>query len=110
MEVFVVADEMIMGQGVFGIFSTHERARAFLDGPESRDGFRWAIIKMKVFGGNELLTRVCAAYNHDCLHDVYLLDGIYAEPPDAREATGDRGMIVEFAIDAPEEKRTIESL
>ena len=108
MEVFVVADEMIMGRGVFGIFSTPEKAGTFLTDFELREGNRCAITKLKVFGGDRLLTRVCAAYNHDCLHDVYLLDGIYAEPDDAREATGDRGMIVEFAIDAPEEKRIIE--
>ena len=108
MELFVVADEVLMGQGVFGIFSTIERAKAYMEDLALRTGFRCAINKLEVLGSEASCTKVCVAYNHDTIHDVYLLDGLYALAWDAYDATGDRGLIVEFVVDSPEQKRTIE--
>ncbi|MDR2017664.1 MAG: hypothetical protein LBQ00_02100 [Syntrophobacterales bacterium] len=108
MELFVVTDEMLMGQGVFGVFSTIEKAKVFMEDIQLRTGFRCMIKGLEVFGNEDRCSAVCVAYNHDCIHDVYLLDGLYALPWDAYEATGDRGLIVEFIIDSPEQKRTVQ--
>ena len=110
MELFVVEDEMLMGQGVFGVFSTIEKAKTYMDDFQLRTSFRCAIKKLEVLGTREACSRVCVAYNHDCIHDVYFLDGLYALVWDAYEATGDRGMIVEFVVDSPELKRTIQDV
>ena len=107
MRLFAVADEMIMGRGVFGVFSTLEKAKEYLQDFELRTGFRCAISKLEVLGGEGDCTTVCVAYNHDCIHDVYLLDGLYASEWDAYEATGDRGLRVEFVVDFPERKRRL---
>jgi hypothetical protein len=108
MELFVVADAMVMGQGVFGIFSTQEKARTYMDDFASRTNFRCTIAKHTVLGADRVLSRVCVAYIHDWIYDVYTLDGLYAEPFDAYEATGDKGMIVEFVVDNPEQKQNVE--
>jgi hypothetical protein len=107
-ELFVVADEMLMGQGVFGIFSTIEKAKTFMESLVLRTGFRCAINNLEVVGSEACCTTVCVAYNHDTIHDVYLLDGLYAIAWDAYDATGDRGLIVEFVVDSPEQKRIIQ--
>jgi len=109
-ELFVVEDEVLMGRGVFGIFSTIEKAESYMQDFQLRTGFRCAIKKLEVIGSRETCASVCAAYNHDCLHDVYLLDGLYAAAWDAYEATGDQGLIVEFVIDSPESKRTVQDV
>jgi hypothetical protein len=106
-EFFVVADEVLMGQGVFGVFSTHEQARKYGEELEAKTHFRWVLMKLAVTGGIADRDKVCVGYVHDCIHDVYELDGLYGERTLAREATGDKGMVVEFTIDAPDRKKIL---
>jgi hypothetical protein len=107
-ELFIVTDEMLMGRGVFGVFSSNEKAKTYMEDFELRTGFRCAIKGLEVVAGEETCTTVCVAYTHDCLHDIYLLDGLYALACDAYDATGDRGLIVEFVVDLPEKSRIVE--
>jgi hypothetical protein len=102
-ELFAVIDEVLMGQGVFGIFSTSELARKFMAQFQSNTNFRCRITKLTVTGG-VADDKVWVAYVHDCIHDVFELDGLYGEPLLARDASGDKGMVVEFVIDAPGRK------
>ena len=108
MEFFVVADEVLMGQGVFGIFSTSDKAEVYLADVQSKTGFRCTMTQLAVMGNAASPDRVCVAYTHDCLHDVFILDGLYSDPALAYDATGDQGLIVEFVVDAPEQKQVIE--
>jgi hypothetical protein len=109
-ELFVVADEVLMGQGVFGIFSTHDRALTYMEDFQTRTHFRCVIMKLAVTGNAAAPDKVCVAYVHDCIHDVFELDGLYGEPLLARDATGDKGLVVEFMIDAPDRKQIIQNL
>ena len=107
MDLYVVEDEVLMGQGVFGVFSTIDRASAYMEEFHLRTGFRCAINRLEVLGGLETCIKVCVAYTYDFIHDVYLLDGLYRESWDAYEATGDKGLIVEFVVDDPESKQVV---
>jgi hypothetical protein len=107
MELYVVADEVLMGQGVFGVFSTGERARAYMEHFQSRTHFRCTVTKLKVTGSGEHPQKVWVAYVHDCIHDVFELDGLYGEPLLAGDATGNKGSVVEFVIDSPDQKQVL---
>jgi hypothetical protein len=107
MELFAVTDEVLMGQGVFGVFSTHALALTYMEDFQSKTHFRCIVIKLPVTGEVSAPDKVCVAYAHDCIHDVFELDGLYGEPLLAREATGDKGLVVEFTIDAPGRKQNL---
>jgi hypothetical protein len=104
-DVFVVRDAMIFGKGVFGIFSTLEKATSFKDEFENESKYFCEINKLSVIGSYEFPDNVFAAHTYDLLYDIHTLDGVYAEQELAFEAVGDRGLIVEFAIDMPEKKQ-----
>ncbi len=107
MELFVVADEVLMGQGVFGVFSTRDLAQAYMEEFQRTSHFRCVIIKLPVTGRVAATDKICVAYVHDCIHDVFELDGLYGERLLAKDATGDKGMVVEFVVDAPDLKETV---
>jgi len=104
MEVFVVRDAMIFGKGVFGIFSTMEKATSFKEGFEKESKYFCEINKLSVIGSYEFPGNVFAAFIYDLLYDMHTLDGVYAESELAFEAVGERGLIVEFVIDMPDKR------
>ena len=105
MEVFIVRDSMIFGKGVFGIFSTLEKAACFKEEFEKENKYFCEINKLKVIGTYEFPGNVFAAHTYDMLYDMHTLDGLYAEPELAFEAVGEKGLIFEFVIDIPDKKQ-----
>ena len=104
---FVVMDEMVMGQGVFGVFSTIDKARVYVEEFAPRTNFRCAVRRLSLIGEEGDSAAVCVAYTHDCIHDVFLLDGLYSDSLLAYDAVGEKGLIVRFVVDRPEEKQTL---
>jgi hypothetical protein len=104
-DVYVVSDAMIFGKGVFGIFSTLEKAACFKEELEKENNYSCEIKKLTIRGAYEFPGNIFAAHTYDLLYDVHTLDGIYAKQDFAVEAVGDKGLIVEFVIDIPEKKQ-----
>jgi hypothetical protein len=100
-----VSDAMIFGKGVFGIFSTLEKAVCFKEEFEKESKYFCEVKKLTVVGAYELLGNLFAAYTYDALYDMHTLDGLYTKLEQAFEAGGEKGLIVEFVIDVPEKKR-----
>lgn len=107
MKLFVVADKMILGKGVFGVFTTHENAFAFMDDFERKTSNMCEIKQWSLMGTLAERTHVYAAHVYDDLHGVYVPDGIYVELDDAYEVAGNKGMIIRFAIDVPDDNAII---
>lgn len=105
MEVFVVRDAMIFGKGVFGVFSSLEKASSFKEKIEKESKYFCEINKLTVIGTYRFPGNVFAAHTYDLFYDMHTLDGLYAESGLAFEAVGERGLIVEFVIDIPEKKQ-----
>jgi len=101
MDVFVVSDAMIFGKGVFGIFSTLEKAICFKEEFEKESKCFCEIKQLTTIGTYNFPGNIFAAYTYDLLYDMNTLDGLYAESEIALEAVGERGLIIEFVIDAP---------
>ena len=104
MDAFIVSDAMIFGKGVFGIFSTLEKAVCFKEEIEKESKYFCEVKKLAVIGTYEFPGNLFAAYTYDALYDMHTLDGLYAKPEHAFEAGGEKGLIVEFVIDVPEKK------
>lgn len=102
MKLFVVADKMILGKGVFGVFTTHENALRFMEDFEQRTSNMCEIKEWPVIGFSGEQTHVFAAHTYNDLYDVYTPDGIYIELDDAYEAVGHKGLIIKIEIDLPE--------
>lgn len=105
MEVFVVRDAMIFGKGVFGVFSSLEKASSFKEEVEKESKYFCEINRLTVIGTYQFPGNVFAAHTYDLLYDMHTLDGLYANSEIAFEAVGERGLIVEFVIDIPEKKQ-----
>jgi hypothetical protein len=101
MDVFVVSDSMIFGKGVFGIFSTLEKAICFKEEFEKENKYFCDLKQLTIIGSYNFPDKLFAAYTYDLLYDIHSLDGLYAESELALEAVGERGLIDEFAIDVP---------
>jgi hypothetical protein len=102
---FVVLDSMPLGKGAFGIFSTLERARVFMDQVRESTGHRCEIKESVLKGKYKVRHSAFAAHTYDSLYDVYVFDEVYGEAEHACEAAGYKGLIVEFEIDCPDNKR-----
>ena len=107
MKLFVVADKMILGKGVFGIFTTHENALTFMDDFERKTSNMCEIKQWSLIGTLAERTHVYAAHVYDDLHGVYIPDGIYVELDDAYEAVGQKGLIIRIAIDVPDDSTIV---
>lgn len=107
MELFAVMDKMILGKGVFGVFSTNENAVSFAEIFEEKTRNFCEIKILAVTGKIDYQKYVFAAHGYDILHDSYIFDGLYANLMDAFEAVGEHGLIIKVFIDVPEENQII---
>lgn len=109
MEAFIVSDAMMFGKGVFGVFSTLEKAVCFKEEFEKESKYSCEVKKIHVIGTFEKTNNVFAALTYDGLYDMHTFDGLYARSDLAFDAVGEKGLVVEFVIDVPE-KREIRSI
>lgn len=106
MDIFVVMDQHILGRGVFGIFSTIEKAEEFMNGYTVETGQLCIINQMSIIG-ERISPRVFGGYIYDSFYDTHVLDGIYADPLDARDGINPGGIVVRYVIDYPDEKELL---
>lgn len=99
-------DSAFFGRGVFGIFTSMELATSYRDSIDDVISW-WEIKKLSLIGGEPDDEKVYAAYTYYELYDCYSLEGIYANGEDAKEAVGKKGMVVEFVLDRPNQKRLL---
>ncbi|HNZ59561.1 MAG TPA: hypothetical protein PLT06_09680 [Syntrophorhabdaceae bacterium] len=102
MKLFVVMDKMILGKGVFGVFTTQDNALSFMEDFEQKTSNMCEIKEWPLIGFLGKQTHVYAAHTYNDLYDVYTPDGIYIELDDAYEAVGHKGLIIKIEIDIPE--------
>ena len=107
MEIFVVMDRSMLGRGVFGVFSDHEKAAAFSDDLYRRTNFPSEIRACTLIGELGHLNQIYAAHSYNDFYDTHIFDGIYSEQPLAYDAVGTKGLIIRFVIDLPEMKEII---
>ncbi|HOW53536.1 MAG TPA: hypothetical protein PLR60_02685 [Syntrophorhabdaceae bacterium] len=107
MEFFVVMDRSILGRGVFGIFSNYENARSFSDDLYQQTHFQSDIKAFDMIGTPDPSGSVYAAHFYDLFYDTYVFDGIYSQQPLAYEAVGEKGLIIRFFVDSPDNKETL---
>ncbi len=107
MKLFVVMDKMILGKGVFGVFTTQDNALSFMEDFEQKTSNMCEIKEWPLIGFLGKQTHVYAAHTYNDLYDVYTPDGIYIELDDAYEAVGHKGLIIKIEIDIPEENSII---
>ena len=103
MELFVVIDKAMLGRGVFGVFSTMEKAQSFIESLE----FHSLVLKSLLVGACGESRKIYAAHTYDVFYDTHVFDGIYSSSELAYEAVGQKGLIIEFVIDIPDEKRIV---
>jgi hypothetical protein len=101
MEFYVVSDAPIFGKGVFGVFSTLEKAIGFKVEFEKESKYFCEIRQLSVIGSYTFPDNIFAAYTYDLLYDMHTLDGLYAKSEIAVDAAGDNGLVDEFIIDVP---------
>jgi len=104
---YVVSDALIFGKGVFGVFSTLEKAIEFKNDFERESKYFCEIKQLSVRGSYTFPDNIFAAYTYDLLYDMHTLDGLYAESEIALDAAGKRGFIDEFIIDVPGKKKIL---
>jgi hypothetical protein len=105
LEAFIVSDAMIFGKGVFGIFSTLEKAVCFKEEFENETKYFCEVKKVSIIGAYEVYNNIFAAHTYDGLYDMHVFDGLYAELELAFEAVGEKGLVVEFVIDVPDKRK-----
>ena len=103
MELFVVMDKSILGRGVFGVFSSMEKAQSFIESFK----FHSIVVTSSLIGAYEESGKIYAAHTYDHFYDTHIFDGIYSQSEVAYEAVGQKGLIIEFIIDLPDEKKII---
>ncbi|MEN6617462.1 MAG: hypothetical protein ABFD12_12975 [Syntrophorhabdus sp.] len=108
MEFFIVMDKATLGQGVFGIFSTMQKAEVFSAELYREKHFHSQIVISSLVGSHdEGITVVYAAHLHDTFYDCEIFYGIYSHNDLAYDAVGDRGLIFQFVIDRPESRKLV---
>jgi hypothetical protein len=105
MDVYAVSDAMIFGKGVFGIFSTPEKAVCFKEEFERESKYFCEIKQLTVIGSYKFSGSIFAAYTYDLLYDMHTFDGLYAESEIALDAAGKHGLVEEFVIDLPGKRK-----
>jgi len=107
MELFVVMDKSMLGRGVFGVFSSFEKALSFSDKLYRDTRFHSEIRTCAVIGKNYCSGTVYAAHSYSDLYDTHIFDGIYSEHSLAYDAIGNKGLLIRFVIDSPDDKKVI---
>ena len=106
MELFILMDSAFFGRGIFGIFTSLELALKYRENI-GEIFCQWEIKRVSLIGERPKEGLVYAAYIYHELYDCYTFDGVYASEDYAKDAVGEKGMIVEFRIDVPHHKRLI---
>lgn len=107
MEFYIVMDKSILGRGVFGVFSSHEKALLFSEDLYRNTRFQSDVKACSIIGEPDPSGRVYAAHLYDHFYDTHVFDGIYSESTLAYDAVGMKGLIIGFIIDSPEDKEII---
>jgi len=107
MELFVVMDKSILGRGVFAVFSSIEKAQSFSDDLYRTTHFHSEVKVCPIIGGHDTSGRVFAAHFYDHFYDTHVFDGLYSEDVLAYDAVGNKGLIMRFIIDSPEDKEIL---
>lgn len=100
---FVVMDKHILGRGVFGVFTSNEKAEKYLDETKQEVGCLCVVHEMDVIGICHSPEEVFAGYIYDSFYATHVLDGIYGDPLVAREGAGPGGRVVRLVVDSPKE-------
>ncbi|MBP1747484.1 MAG: hypothetical protein H6Q52_23 [Deltaproteobacteria bacterium] len=103
MELFVVMDKSMLGRGVFGVFSSREKAQLFIESFE----FHSLVEASPLIGTWDESGKIYAAHTYDHFYDTHVFDGIYSQCELAYDVVGQKGLIIEFIIDLPDEKKII---
>lgn len=107
MELFVVMDKSILGRGVFGVFSSIEKARSFSEDLYRDVHFHSEVKACSIIGEALSSGSVYAAHLYDHFYDTHIFDGIYSQSTVAYDAVGRKGLIIRFVIDFPEDKEIL---
>ncbi len=100
MDVFVVLDKAYFGKGVFGIFSSADRAEAHVEVFGNAWGCTCEVRRFSLEGSLDPSGTVFAAFTHDSLYDVYVFDGVYTGAVAAYAAADKNGLVAELVLDA----------
>lgn len=92
---------MIFGKGVFGVFSTAEKAAHCKEDLAQENGCFCEVKRVSVIDSCHLPATIFAAHTYDELYDCHTLDGLYSQQDIAFDAAGSRGLVVEFVVDTP---------
>lgn len=103
MELFIVMDKAFLGRGVFGIFSSLDRAQSFIEELK----FHSVVLACPLIGTYGGSGKIYAAHSYDNFHDTHIFEGIYSQNELAYDAVGYKGLIIEFVIDLPGEKKIL---
>ncbi len=103
MELFVVMDKALLGRGAFGIFSSLDKAQSFIE----ELTFHSVVLAFPLIGAYVGPGKIYAAHSYDNFYDTYVFEGIYSQSELAYDAVGQKGLIIEFVIDLPGEKKII---
>lgn len=93
----------MLGRGVFGIFSSMEKAMEFIGSFQ----FHCLVLAFPLIGAYDESGKIYAAHIYDNFYDTHVFDGIYSQSELAYEAVGQKGLIIEFVIDLPDEKKIV---
>jgi hypothetical protein len=98
-EVFVVLDKAFFGKGVFGVFSSADKAAAQVEVFGNAWGCTCEVKQFSLDGSLDPSGTLFAAFTHDSLYDTYVLDGVYTEVVAAHAATNRKGLVAELILD-----------
>lgn len=110
MDLFVVLDKAFLGRGVFGVFSSMERAEAFAEDFHKKNGQPCNAARYSVIGHEENGDAVFAAHLYNDFYDTFVLDGIYAKAVFAFDAVGHKGLVIRFKVDSPDEGEIVRDI
>ena len=110
MELFVVEDKAFLGRGVFGVFSTEEKAETFAEDFAREQNHLCAVRRLSLIGLKTDGDTVFAAHAYNSFYDTFVVDGIYSGASLALDAVGRKGLVIRFRIDAPEDNEIVSDL
>lgn len=99
MEVFVVLDKAFFGKGVFGVFSSSDKAAIQVEAFGNAWGCTCEVRQFSLEGGLDPSGTLFAAFTHDSLYDTYVFDGVYTGIAAAHAAADRKGLVAELILD-----------